>query len=58
VQRLSNDLIGSYAALAAFVLVSILIVFALFPGEPPLRPGPDPAGDQSGSGPPPSAGAS
>lgn len=56
-QRLSNNLIGSYTALAVFVLVSILVVFALFPGEPPPRPGPDPL-EERGSAPRPSAGAS
>lgn len=34
VSGLSPDLIGSYTALAIFVLVSIVAVFAVFPGEP------------------------
>ncbi|MGY4644481.1 hypothetical protein [Cellulomonas sp. URHB0016] len=33
-QGVSNDLIGSYTALAVFVLVSIVVVFVVFPGEP------------------------
>jgi hypothetical protein len=42
----SNDLVGSYTALAVVVLVSVVFVFAIFPGEPG-RPAPqrlDPAG--------------
>lgn len=38
VQGMSTDLIGSYSALAVFVLVSIIVVFAVFPGDPPADP--------------------
>lgn len=41
VEAIANDLIGSYSALGAFVLLSIVVVFAVFPGEP--RPAPDAA---------------
>lgn len=34
VAAISNDAIGSYTALGVFVLVSIVVVFAFFPGEP------------------------
>lgn len=39
VSAVSNDLIGSYSALGVFVLLSIVVVFAVFPGEP--GPAPD-----------------
>ncbi len=45
VQALSNDMVGSYTALAVIVIVSVVLVFFVFPG--PDLPGPDP-----GSGPP------
>jgi len=35
VQGVSSDLIGSYTGLAIFVLGSVVVVFAVFPGEPP-----------------------
>lgn len=34
VEAISNDVIGSYTALSIFVLGSIVVVFAVFPGEP------------------------
>lgn len=39
VSAVSNDLIGSYSALGVFVLLSIVVVFAVFPGDP--KPAPD-----------------
>jgi hypothetical protein len=43
VQGVSSDLIGSYTGLAVFVLVSIVVVFVVFPGEPPRARGRGPA---------------
>lgn len=39
VSAVSNDLIGSYSALGVFVLLSIVVVFAVFPGDPKPAPG-------------------
>lgn len=41
----SNDLVGSYTALAVVVLVSVVFVFAIFPGDPgrPAHRRPQPA---------------
>ncbi len=48
----SNDLVGSYTALAVVVLVSVVFVFAIFPGEPgrPAPQRPEPVGTP-GTGP-------
>lgn len=38
VQALSTNAIGSYTGLAVFVLLSLVVVFVMFPGEPPAEP--------------------
>lgn len=34
ISAVDNDLVGSYTALAAVVLISVVVVFLIFPGEP------------------------
>lgn len=49
-QSVDNTLIGSYSALTFVVLLSVVVVFAVFPGQPPQDEDPDRATVAPGTG--------